>query len=258
MRHNYTGDEGDFTKYALLRTLRVDDPERVLAVNWYLTVHAEKNAHGNVLRHLETPDEWAMLDQDLLTRFVQVFNREQREARHVGLLEDAQMVGPRTRFFHEPLPTGELPTADRMAAREAWHARALAATASADIVFLDPDTGVEVPSRGPRSKWRCKYATYAEIGDYLDRGQVVVCYQHARRVAWNALVPGLADEMRAAGVQMARPGFIAFGTRGYLLLAGDHAVVDRMLTQARKMRADVLGNGFTALKVTVLPEQAGA
>ncbi len=258
MRHNYTGDEGDFTKYALLRTLSGGGRERVLAVNWYLTVHAEKNAHGNMRRHLETPDKWAMLDQDLLTRFVQVFSRVQREARHVGLLEDAQMVGPLTRFFHEPLPTGELPTADRMAAREAWHARALAATAGADIVFLDPDNGVEVASRGPRSKWRCKYATYAEIGDYLDRGQAVVCYQHERRVAWSALVPGLADEMRAAGVQMARPGFIAFGDRGFLLLARDHAVADRMLTQARTMRADVIGNDFTALTVTVLPEQADA
>jgi len=258
MRHNYTGDEGDFTKYALLRTLSANDHERAFAVNWYLTVHAETNAHGNALPHLETPDEWAMLDQDLLTRFVEVFNREQREARHVGLLEDVQMVGPLTRFFHEPLPTGELPTADRMAAREAWHARALSATASADMVFLDPDNGVEVASRGPQSKWRCKYTTYAEIGGYLERGQAVVCYQHARRVTWSVLVPMLAADMRSAGVQMARPGFIAFGTRGYLLLARDPAVVDRMLTQARRMQADVLGNGFRALTVTVLPEQAGA
>ena len=72
MRHNYAGDQGDYTKYALLNQL-AGDGQRVVGINWYLTEHHEDNADGGVRPHLERPGEWEHLDTPLLTRMVDVF-----------------------------------------------------------------------------------------------------------------------------------------------------------------------------------------
>ena len=117
---------------------------------------------------------------------------------------------------------------------------------------LDPDNGFEVPSRGPRSKWRCKYATYAEVNDYLAAGKAVVPYQHARRMNWPALYEKVTTEMREAGVRMADPGFVAFGDRGFFLLSRDPAQVAAMTQAACGMQERLCRAGWKKLRVTVI------
>ena len=251
MRHNYAGDQGDYAKYALLNAL-AGDGRQVVGLNWYLTVHPEGNADGHVRPHIDTPDDWRHLDARLLARMVEVFSGLPESERRVELLHDAGMLPMTTLFFAEPLPTGDLPTAERRAAREEWHRQAMLQMQAADIVFLDPDNGLEVKSRGPRSKWRCKYATYAEVNDYLAAGKAVVPYQHARRMKWPALMQQVTDEMRAAGVEMADPGFVAFGNRGFFLLARDPAKVAAMTDAARRLQERLSLARWTKLRVTVL------
>ena len=136
-----------------------------------------------------------------------------------------------------------------------------AAQSGADLVFLDPDNGLEVKSHGPRSKWRCKYATYAEVNDYLAAGKQVVPYQHARRMKWPTLVAKVTAEMREAGVQMASPGFVAFGDRGFFLLSRDPAQVAEMTRGALALQTRVAarvrekreaGLACATLRITVI------
>ena len=251
MRHNYAGDQGDYAKYALINAL-ASDGRQVVGVNWYLTVHDEVNGDGDVRPHLDEPDEWEHLDSRLLASMVEAFCGLPGSQRRVELLEQDGMLPMSTVFFTEPLPTGALPPAERIAAREEWHRQAMRHMAAADLVFLDPDNGFEVPSRGPRSKWRCKYATYAEVNDYLAAGKSVVPYQHARRMAWPALVTKVTAEMREAGVEMADPGFVAFGDRGFFLLSRDPAQVAAMTQTARDMQERLCRAGWEKLRVTVI------
>jgi len=251
MRHNYAGDQGDYAKYALIKAL-AGDGRQVVGVNWYLTVHHEANGDGDVRPHLDQPEEWHHLDSDMLACMVEKFCGLPGSKRRVELLEDHGMLPMTTAFFTEPLPTGALPAAERMAAREEWHRRAMRQMASADLVFLDPDNGFEVASRGPGSKWRCKYATYAEVNDYLAAGKQVVPYQHARRMTWPALVANVTAEMRAAGVKMADPGFVAFGDRGFFLLSRDPAQVAAMTNRALALQARLVKADWRKLRVTVI------
>ena len=251
MRHNYAGDQGDYAKYALINAL-AGDGRQVVGVNWYLTVHHEENGDGDVRPHLEAPDEWQHLDSRLLARMVEVFSGLPESNRRVELLHDDGMLPMTSVFFTEPLPTGSLSPAARVAAREEWHRQALRQMAAADVVFLDPDNGFEVPSRGPRSKWRCKYATYGEVNDYLAAGKQVVPYQHARRMTWPALYEKVTTEMREAGVQMADPGFVAFGDRGFFLLSRDPAQVAAMTTAARDMQTRLAQAEWRKLRITVI------
>ena len=249
MRHNYAGDQGDLTKYALLRALQ--SAGFSVAVNWYLSVHDEANGDGHMRHHLEHPEQWEALDPLLVHYLHRVFGGLPHSGRRVALLEDDALL-PGATFFTQPLPTGAMPAASREAARQAWHQRALKAAAGADLVCLDPDNGFEVPSRGPRSKWRCKYATYAEVNDYLAAGKAVVPYQHARRMNWPALYEKVTTEMREAGVRMADPGFVAFGDRGFFLLSRDPAQVAAMTQAACGMQERLCRAGWKKLRVTVI------
>jgi hypothetical protein len=259
VRHNYAGDQGDLTKYALLRALQ--GAGFSVGVNWYLSVHDEANGDGHVRHHLEHPEQWEALDPPLVHQMHRVFGGLPHSRSSVALLEDDALL-PGATFFTEPLPTGAVPAAGREAARQAWHQRALHAMAGVDLVCLDPDNGLEVKSRGPRSKWRCKHATYAEVNDYLAAGKQVVPYQHARRMKWPVLVAKVTAEMREAGVQMASPGFVAFGYRGFFLLSRDPAQVAEMTRGALALQERVAarvrekreaGLACAAFRITVIP-----
>jgi hypothetical protein len=80
------------------------------------------------------------------------------------------------------------PVSERLARREAWFAGALKAVVGCDLVFLDPDNGLETRSttrtgttRGP------KYVFYDEAKRLWDEGHSLVSYQHVNR-------DGSADE----------------------------------------------------------------
>ena len=244
------GDEGDYAKLALLRVLAGD---RQLGVNWYLTVHEEKpkkapnasttpQGDGHKRDHLEGGDEWAYLDAALLARMAESLRDLHETKRHISHLE---ALLPRTTFYRAGLPTGEVAIANRVTARARWHADALEALAECPIVFIDPDNGFEVRSRGPRSKWRCKYASYDEVADYLRRGQAVIAYQHQPRLQWPAAVTKVRGELIKHDVPTAPPGFIGFGSRGFFILHREASEIERLLTHAASL---VPGQGITEMR----------
>jgi len=53
-----------------------------------------------------------------------------------------------------------------------------------DLVFLDPDNGLQVRSAPLTSPLASKYATVAEIAALLDDGIDVILYQHGNRAPW--------------------------------------------------------------------------
>ncbi|MCH8088242.1 MAG: hypothetical protein IIC81_10420, partial [Chloroflexi bacterium] len=66
----------------------------------------------------------------------------------------------------------------RMAHRDRWVKGALDATVDCNLIFLDPDTGMETPSLKPHLGHAIKYAFFDELSQFFDRGQSLVVYQH--------------------------------------------------------------------------------
>ena len=64
--------------------------------------------------------------------------------------------------------------------RERWIAEAHQAVDSADVVFLDPDNGLEVGSAQHASDGP-KYAFYADLDPLGRSGKTIIVYQHANR-----------------------------------------------------------------------------
>ena len=190
MQNRYTGDIGDFGKYGLLRALTASgeaDPLR-LGVVWYLTP-PEDNRDGQQRNYLRagnrTGEQLRQCDSNLFTK---VWGLEPPVNRHVSEVRLRNILPTDTEFHEAPLNPRDVPKRRgrrirdlRAEERERWHQSALETTRDCQVVFLDPDNGIE-PAGLQASDLRArKYALYGEIQSYLDRGQSVVVYHHLNR-----------------------------------------------------------------------------
>jgi hypothetical protein len=69
---------------------------------------------------------------------------------------------------------------DRVARRSEWFAKSLDAMVGKDIVCVDPDNGLIVPSAMGRPKEN-KYVLPSELASYYAQGSTVIYYQHKAR-----------------------------------------------------------------------------
>lgn len=185
MRNNFVNDIGDYAKYALLRALCGSSPKGIrLGVIWYLTDHPERNGDGRKRIHL-SQDGWENLDPGLLTamRLIESSLRGQDEL-SVRLIEASDILPAGTAYFSEAVPHAHATPQQRVFERADWFERARNAVADCDLVFLDPDNGLEVRSVPVTSPFASKYATVSEIAALLENGTGVVLYQHGSRTPW--------------------------------------------------------------------------
>ena len=219
MRHNFVNDIGDYAKYALLRALCASAQTEIrLGVIWYLTEHAEQNGDGRKRAHL-SKGGWQNLDPDLLTMMRQIEGRlgGQNEL-NVGLIESSGILPVGTAFFSEAIPRVQGTGKQRVSERIAWFGRARKTVANCDLVFLDPDNGLEVRSVPLTSPSAGKYATVSEIAALLENGAGVVLYQHGSRTPWPVQREHICAQIasgtdRAITIRSLRFG--AFGTRAF-------------------------------------------
>ena len=86
---------------------------------------------------------------------------------------------------------------ERLATRRNWLARALVATVLADLIFLDPDNGIECKSVGKSRLKGPKYAFWDEIDSFAGSGKSVVVYHHlGRSCSWREQVASLREEFQ--------------------------------------------------------------
>jgi hypothetical protein len=185
VRHNFVNDIGDYAKYALLRALCASSPAEIrLGVIWYLTDHAEQNGDGRRRPHL-SQDGWQNLDPGLLTMMRQIEGTLGRQDElNVGLIEASGILPADTAYFSEAVPRVHGSGKQRSSERAAWFERARKAVADCDLVFLDPDNGLEVRSVPLTSPQAGKYATVSEVVALIENGAGVVLYQHGNRTPW--------------------------------------------------------------------------
>ncbi len=230
MRHNFVNDIGDYAKYALLRALCVSSkPTMRLGVIWYLTEHVERNNDGRKRSHLLTAG-WNDLDPELLARMRQIENSLQdQDQLSLNLIETSGILPPSTAYFSEPIPHVTGTARQRVSERAAWFERARKAVADCDLVFLDPDNGLEVQSVPITSPQSSKYTTVAEIAALLSNGAGVVLYQHGNRTPWSVQRARVCAQI-AAGTEhhltIRSLRFGAFGARAFFCITSNQRLSD--------------------------------
>ena len=187
MQDRYTGDVGDFGKYGLLRCLRGPDAAPLrLAVVWYRTdcdiVATDPVNDGKHVRYLQPQHERSFrpCDPTLYDGLREIVNRGDRR---VGAVAQSGLLGPDTQFHDDyvPGPATGVSREARVEPRRDWLEDALRAMRDCDLVFLDPDNGLEAPSAPITTRKAPKYAYLEEVEALVGRGQSVVIYHHLGR-----------------------------------------------------------------------------
>lgn len=125
----------------------------------------------NFIQYLKNREAYSSLDQEVFDHLERMVL--QRGIRNVSAMETS---GPITacRFFSEHIPE------DR-SGRPQYIERFLIKAGNADLLFFDPDTGIETrtPPRGAEHK---KYVFLNELRSTFDRGYSILVYQHLSRM----------------------------------------------------------------------------
>jgi len=166
MKNQYFGDINDYNKYGLLRSIESASDLRLL-VAWMLTPD-DGSTDGEFIEYLGEPRKWREYDYSLYEGLVQLMGGS--SDRSVSLIEESRiLIG--CSFFSEYVP-------DQKTRREAWFSSLLKASESRDLVFLDPDNGLEIKSRPYGRKYSSKFLYWREVSDLWASGKSLLIYQH--------------------------------------------------------------------------------
>lgn len=172
MQNRYTGDIGDFGKLGLLRVLH--SVGLYIGVNWYLTPDESHNGDGRHTEYLNK-EQYQACDMQLWSELKRIVESGQRE---ITALENGDIL--QATYYSQPLDFAGKTKAERTKLRGEWHKEALTKLANTDIVFVDPDNGLIVPSAVGTVKAN-KYVEPQELADYYSQGSSVIYYQHKAR-----------------------------------------------------------------------------
>lgn len=226
MQDRYAGDVGDFGKYGLLMALCAEELtwdsrsyDLSLGVVWYLDPDEEGTGDGGHVGYLEpTPQNLRRFRDcdpplyDTLGEVVRSGRRSVRAVRECGVLPEG------TAYYEEVLSFAGMPVAgaaareERLDHRRAWVQGALETVDGCDVVYVDPDNGLEIErvrrhfNKGP------KYAYFDELVPYLERGQSLVIYHHLhlgttrRAQVQEERLPQVIERLGKAFALVYRPG----------------------------------------------------
>lgn len=172
MQNRYTGDIGDFGKLGLLRVLH--SAGLSIGVNWYLTPDESHNGDGCHTGYLNK-EQYQACDKQLWSELKRIVETGQRE---IVALENGDIL--QATYYSQPLDFSGKTKAERIILRSNWHKEATAVLNNTDIVFVDPDNGLIVPSAEGTVKAN-KYVEPQELADYYSQGSSVIYYQHKAR-----------------------------------------------------------------------------
>ena len=110
------------------------------------------------------PKKYREYDSELFDKLHRLVIQE--KDRRIERIESTGLF--KSEYFSEPITTN----------RASWHADALEQTKNTEVVFLDPDDGLETPRKHETNKATKKHVKWSELKDYYSRGQNVILYQH--------------------------------------------------------------------------------
>lgn len=204
MKNQYVGDINDYRKYGLIRALAGEDADDFrVGVFWMLTANDNRN-DGNILDYLSQPKNWEHHDPLLFENLHSIIHKHRQ--RNVALIQSLNII-PSATFASCPLP-------DNAALRNDIVLSALGSFAGHELVFFDPDNGLEVSSKPLGCKDSNKYLYFSEVTQTFRRGHSLLIYQHFPRIQRDEYIALRTNQLRkATGAQTIfsfSTGFVCF------------------------------------------------
>ena len=152
---------------------------------WYRTIPLPNEKRNNDGERTHYPDR-AKCDPDLykaLQKIIQDNNRNVEAIRKAGVL-------PTTTFYEALLTLDMIP-------RQAWLEEASNCIQDCDVLFLDPDNGLQVQSVSPGSMKAPKYVFWDDFSFYEPERSLII-YQHRwQKTSYEKLAKQQVDQLHA-------------------------------------------------------------
>ncbi len=225
MQDRYTGDLGDFSKLGILRVLQTAGMS--IGVNWYLTPDETHNGDGRHVKYL-SQDEFKACDTELWLELKDIVESYHRK---VHYLEKDTIL--QASFYSKRLDYKNKTKPERATFRSEWHKKALKALAGTDIVCVDPDNGLIVPSAVGKPKGN-KYVLPDELADYYAQKSTVIYYQHKARKQDEFYIRQHTDLLHGLGFEGSRGltlKFVTTSQRYYFFIIQPHhqAIIEKAI-----------------------------
>jgi len=181
VKDQYFGDINDYRKYGLLRCFV--EAGFAPGVCWMLTPDGASN-DGQKTGYLQQPGRWRGFDPELFDFLATCVMNGARAVRHI---EHSALLS-KTRYYSDLLGDGAASRATHMTS-------ALRSLSPSDLLFFDPDNGLEVKSVPYGSRGSSKYIYWDEVQQAWKTGASLLIFQHFNREPRLALVGRLSDEL---------------------------------------------------------------
>lgn len=185
MQPQHFGDTNDYQKLGVLRLL-ANDGQYKIGVCWMLTVD-EGHTGGPCTHYLYQPEIWRNYDAALFDLLQQWVSTNQR--RDVMVLPNTQVL-PGAKFYSAVLT-------DSLRERQAYFRRLWAWLSACDLIFYDPDRGIETQSCPKGRLHSAKYLYWDELCATFAAGHSVLMAQRFRREERTTFVERMAQEYQA-------------------------------------------------------------
>ncbi|SFV87570.1 hypothetical protein MNB_SUP05-SYMBIONT-5-435 [hydrothermal vent metagenome] len=182
MQNRYSGDVGDFGKFGLLRYL-LNNSKYSLGINWYLFPDEGHNEDGKFTEYLSKPNlkpNFEKCDSELHNKLKTIVENNKR---CVQALKESNLFKCKTTYFSMAVDFyPNFPGQTRLSLRKEWQDKATAALAVSNVLFIDPDNGLQIKScESLNQKKSGKYAYFTEISKFHEDKEFTVIYHHLNR-----------------------------------------------------------------------------
>ncbi len=183
MKNQYFGDINDYRKYGLLRILS-DNGRIKTMVCWMLTDN-DTRTDGKHISFLQKAETWRRFDPELFDFLQRCLKKDSRRVRNI----EKSTIIPSS-LFYSTIVT------DSIAQREKYFSGLSSLASDCDLIFFDPDNGIEVKSRKYGAKLSCKYVYWNELQASYRAGHSLLVYQHFPRVEHKNYIAMIAKNIQ--------------------------------------------------------------
>ena len=183
MQDRYAGDVGDFGKYGLLNQIYDEFNGNIrLGVNWYYATRQENgNGDGNHIDYLSTKNIGWVSYRECFPKLYDKLKGIVTHNRKISEIENKGVLPDKTIFYSSPIPYSATTSSNRTKDREDWFSASISHLSEADIIFLDPDNGIQLDISKKGHPNAVKYAFTDEIERYYRLGKSLIIYNHRDR-----------------------------------------------------------------------------
>jgi hypothetical protein len=180
MQDRYAGDVGDFGKFSLLRSVFASDSNKI-GIIWYKFPDEDHNRDGLHVSYLED-SKYKICDNELIEKLSLVVSVD----RTISKLEALRLLPGNTVYYSAELDfhllhpgQTKLAKDTRRDKRMQWLQQATNSANECNIVFIDPDNGLEIQSIPNIHQINSgKYAYYSEVAELFKNKDACIIYHH--------------------------------------------------------------------------------